>query len=84
MAAGPPLKKLGILLLAPQITPKIHGSAWRHLYVVQVAKTESDDRVAEKAVGVQAVKMAAGQALKHLRLILPLAPQTMYRTYRTA
>jgi hypothetical protein len=41
---------MGIILLAPQITLRIHRTAWRHLYVVHVAKTEPDDRVAEKAV----------------------------------
>jgi hypothetical protein len=59
-------------------------TAWIHLYVVQPAKTEPDDRVAEKSVEVRAVKMADGQALKNLRTILPLALQTIYKMYRTA
>jgi hypothetical protein len=41
---------MGTILLAPQITSRIHRTVWGHLYVVQVAKTEPDDRVAEKAV----------------------------------
>jgi hypothetical protein len=73
-----------ILPLAPQNKYRMSRAARGHLCGVPVEETESpNDQQVEKAVDVLTVKMADGQALGNLGVILLLTLQNISKMHKT-